>query len=243
MLAEPADQLRLLDVAAIDAEISQAKHRREHLPELATLAELAAARRVMTEELVAAEARLSDVQADQERLEADLGPARERLARDQERTTSGAVTDPKALRGLLAEIDHLTGRISSLEDDELEVMQLVEDLTGERDAIAARRGEIDVKGRELLARRDAAFAAIDAELASSTAERQQTAASLPAALVDLYEKIRAKLGSGVGSLVEGRCTGCRLEATGADLRRYQSAPANEVLRCEECDRILVRPGR
>ena len=36
MRAEPADQLRLLDLAAIDVQIGQLTHRRQSLPELAT---------------------------------------------------------------------------------------------------------------------------------------------------------------------------------------------------------------
>lgn len=243
MRAEPARQHKLLDLNTIDGQISQARHRRDNLPELATLTELAKERRALTEELVAADARLSDAQADQERLESDLVPARERLLRDQQRSESGEVTDPKALRGILGEIEHLTGRIAKLEDEELEVMQLLEDLTGERDAIAERRGKVDVQGRELLAKRDAAWAKIDEEQASNARERELTAGEVGEDLLDLYEKLRAKLGTGVGALVDGRCTGCRIEANAADLRRYTTAPADEVLRCEECSRILVRPAR
>jgi predicted nucleic acid-binding Zn-ribbon protein len=37
-----------------------------------------------------------------------------------------------------------------------------------------------------------------------------------------------------------RCTGCGLEANPSDYEHYLAAAADEVLRCEECDRILVR---
>ena len=47
-------------------------------------------------------------------------------------------------------------------------------------------------------------------------------------------------GVGAALLRRGRCTGCQLEATAADLVRYRAAAADEVLRCEECNRILVR---
>ena len=41
-------------------------------------------------------------------------------------------------------------------------------------------------------------------------------------------------------LRQRRCTGCRLELNGADLRDIAAAPEDEVLRCPDCGRILVR---
>jgi predicted nucleic acid-binding Zn-ribbon protein len=37
-----------------------------------------------------------------------------------------------------------------------------------------------------------------------------------------------------------RCSGCQLSIGAADLARMAAAPSDEVLRCEECNRILVR---
>ncbi|HLT11583.1 MAG TPA: C4-type zinc ribbon domain-containing protein, partial [Micromonosporaceae bacterium] len=38
----------------------------------------------------------------------------------------------------------------------------------------------------------------------------------------------------------GRCEGCRLELSGSEKARVRSAPPDEVVRCDECGRILVR---
>ena len=40
-----------------------------------------------------------------------------------------------------------------------------------------------------------------------------------------------------------RCTGCQLDINAADLRVYAAAADDEVLRCEECSRILVRTAQ
>ena len=40
--------------------------------------------------------------------------------------------------------------------------------------------------------------------------------------------------------MQRRCTGCRLEVNAAELRDYVAAAEDEVLRCEECSRILIR---
>ena len=38
----------------------------------------------------------------------------------------------------------------------------------------------------------------------------------------------------------GRCEGCRLELSGSERSRVKAAAPDEVIRCEECRRILVR---
>jgi uncharacterized protein len=79
------------------------------------------------------------------------------------------------------------------------------------------------------------------EAAAATEARAGLAAGLPAELIALYEKVRGTSGGvGAAMLRQRRCEGCRLELMGAELRAAQAAPPDEVLRCENCRRILVR---
>lgn len=165
MLAEPADQLRLLDLAALDLQVAQLEHRRKSLPELATIQQLMAERASLLESQVAAQTRLSDAEADAQRVEEDLAPARERLVRNQKRVDDGSIGDPRSLRGLTEEIEHLTGRIAKLEDDQLDAMQVVEDLTTEVAQLTTQRKELEDRIRGLMAKRDSQFADLDKELA------------------------------------------------------------------------------
>ena len=48
---------------------------------------------------------------------------------------------------------------------------------------------------------------------------------------------------GAAELRARRCTGCQLDINAADLRVYAAAADDEVLRCEECSRILVRTAQ
>ncbi len=53
--------------------------------------------------------------------------------------------------------------------------------------------------------------------------------------------MRAQYGGlGAAALRAKKCEGCRLEINGADLRELAALPEDEVLRCPECSRILVR---
>ena len=65
----------------------------------------------------------------------------------------------------------------------------------------------------------------------------------PADLLALYDKIRVRSGGlGAAALRGHRCSGCQLEATPTALAEYAAAAEDDVLRCEECERVLVRVG-
>lgn len=241
MQAAATAQTRLLQLQSIDTAIAQLDHRRRSLPELAAIAERQVVRRRQAEELIAANTAVSDLELDQAKAEDDLVPVRQRLQRDQQRVNDGTVSDPKQLNALLDEIEHLKRRIVALEDDELEVMERLEAATGVRDQLVADRAAGEGELRALISARDTQFAELDAELAGQRSQREGLVAELPADLVDLYDKVRAKSGGvGAAALVQRRCAGCQLQVNAADLVRYRHASPDEVLRCEECNRILVR---
>lgn len=241
MLAAPQAQLGLLDLQAVDTAISQLEHRRKSLPEHAQISEGQKIRAELGEAIVAARTVVSDLELELDKAESDLVPVKERRARDQRRLDDGAVTDPKQLSALMEEIDHLKRRISDLEDVQLEVMEELEAATVRHAALVEQRTEIENSLRALIASRDELVAIIDADLVQQRAAREKLAAGLPEDLVALYARIAARSGGvGVGRLQGRRCGGCQIEATPAALASYAAAPPDEVVRCEECERILVR---
>lgn len=240
MQADPGAQRLLLDVAAIDTEIAQLNHRKRTLPEHEQLATLNEQRKAAGELVVASQTRLADINLELARVESDLEPARERLERNRKRSSDGSVNEPKALRVLLDEIEHLTGRISNLEDEQLEIMQAVEDETNEQETLVAAKTRIEDRMRALMAKRDEQGREIDAKLADLDNDRAGLAAKVPSDLLNLYAKVAQRQGTGAALLQAGRCGGCTLAVDAASLTKFAAAAPEEVLRCEECGRILVR---
>ncbi|MDR1712465.1 MAG: hypothetical protein LBR58_11555 [Propionibacteriaceae bacterium] len=242
MKAAPSAQRLLLDVQAVDTAIAQEEHKRKTLPEHAQIAEGQKIRRSLIEAITAADTVVGDLEAAVAKAEADLVPVKERQARNQKRVDDGAA-DPKALQAMIDELAHLERRISDLEDAQLDVMERLETATAERAELAAQRAECEKGLRALMTSRDDQVADIDAQLAVEQDKRAALAADVPADLLALYDKIRARAGGvGAARLAGKRCEGCQLEATASALDRYLSAADDDVLRCEECDRILVRNG-
>lgn len=240
MKASPDDQIRLLDVQADDAVLDQLAHRRRTLPELALLTSIEAELATLRDNLTRLQTQDSDMEREQKRIEADVDVVRQRTARDQQRLDSGSGS-AKDLEHMQAELVSLARRQGELEDQVLEVMERREAVQTE---LAAERAEFDRRSAEqadAASRRDAAFAEIDAETARLVAHRSEVAATIPADLLALYEKIRVSSGGvGAAKLHRARCEGCRLELSGTDLADVRAADPDEVVRCEECRRILVR---
>lgn len=239
--ADKAAQLRLLDLQTVDTTLAQLNHRRQTLPQHAEVARLRAGRAALASDLVAAETTISDLELEQAKAEADLDPVRERLNRNQVRIANGTVADPKALSSMLEEVSHLKKRISDLEDAELEVMEQLETAVANRETLRARIDKTDDDLTATIAERDRQLAALDAEMGGLGAERAEIAPLIPTDLLALYDKIGANHGGiGAAELRQRRCTGCQLEINAADLRAFSAAAEDEVLRCEECGRILIR---
>jgi predicted nucleic acid-binding Zn-ribbon protein len=153
----------------------------------------------------------------------------------------GSVADPKALGSLVDEVEHLQKRISNLEDAELEIMEQLETAEAKRKKLRAEAARLDAEMTALVGKRDAQLKELDADVAARRFERDTIAPDIPTELMTLYLKLAAGHGGvGAAELRQRRCTGCQLEINAAELRAFAAAPDDEVLRCEECSRILVR---
>ena len=241
MKADPFVQLRLLELQALDSALDRLAHRRRTLPELAEIERLEAQVDALRDETVRAETAVSDLAREQKKFEDEIEQVRSRRTRDESHLNSGAVTNAKQLEELQHEVATLNRRQSDLEDGELEVMEraeaaqaVLDQLVGQRDDLLAARDAAGVA-------RDKAFAEIDEELARITAERTAMAATFPEDLLRLYDKLRADNGGvGAGAIERGRCGGCRLDLMQNEKADIRAAGVDDVLRHEECGRIMVR---
>lgn len=241
MKAAAEAQRRLLDLQAVDTTIAQLHHRRRQLPEHQQIAQAQTQRAALGERLTATKTMVSDLELELTKAEADLVPVRERRARDEQRVGDGSISDGKQLKALLDEIDHLGRRTSDLEDVQLDIMERLEARQAELAELTARRASGDDELRGLMAARDRQLAVLDAELAEASAERSLIADALPADLLAAYTRTAERSGgTGAALLKGGRCGGCQLQLNTGDLNRHRAAAEDEVLRCEECNRILVR---
>jgi predicted nucleic acid-binding Zn-ribbon protein len=237
----PADaQLRLLDLQELDTALDRLAHRRRTLPELAEIDRLDARLAELRDLIVGAETELSDAEREQRKVENDVDVVVTRMTRDQQRLDTGAVSSAKELENLQHELGSLAKRQSDLEDLVLEHMERTGAIEARLVELRAEQAGASADLAAATERRDVAFAEIDSNTAARSAERSGVAAEIPEDLLALYEKVRASSGTGAAALHRGQCQGCHLTLPPTDLSRFRAAPEDDVLRCEECRRILVR---
>jgi predicted nucleic acid-binding Zn-ribbon protein len=236
--AAPEAQRRLLDLQAIDTTLAQLAHRRKSLPELAEIDAAAREISALEDERVRAQVVVDDLERDIARLEKDIDQVRQRKDKDQKRLEGGGSL--REVEGLQHELQTLNRRQSELEDAELELMEQTETASATLAEVQSRLAAAVERRSDAERRRDEALGEIAKELEFKTQSRGPLAADLPDDLVTLYEKIRSETGMGAALFYAGRCGACRIELYGADLNRVKSAAKDEVVRCEECRRIMVR---
>jgi predicted nucleic acid-binding Zn-ribbon protein len=227
----------------LDAKADQLRHQRSHLPELAEIATLTAQRKELDDQARDARIVVDDLAAAQAKADADVEQVKARRTRDRDRMDSGAITNPKDLERMQHELASLERRISTLEDEELEVMEQLEEAQAALTRVTEQLDAVDIRMADLVAARDERTAAIDVELEAVVAERVPAVEGMPEDLLALYDRLRAsKHGVGAAELRQRRCSGCQLTIDHAELAIIRAKPTDEVVRCEECQRILVRTG-
>lgn len=237
MKADPSAQLKLLQIQTLDSKAAQLRHQQRTLPEIAEIASLTAGRKALDDRVRDARIAVDDLTTVQVKAEKDVEAVRARRDRDQARLAS---VPPKEVARITDELAAVTRRITELEDDELEVMARLEDAQRDLAELQRKLAETDERIATLTAAREEKTAAIEAELETVLAGRPEMVDGMPTDLLTLYDKVRERTGTGAAELRARQCGGCMLSLDSKELSRIRSLASDEVVRCEECSRILVR---
>ena len=240
MKASVDDQNRLIELQRIDSHIQSLKYKLKSLPEVEQLVAIDTRIAAGEETLKTAGVELGDVEVELKRSEIEVEQVAERIKKDENRLNLGQGS-PKELEQIQHEIGTLQKRKSDLEDGELEIMIRFDAAKAKVETLKSDDAGLKQLRVELEARYEAASKALQSEITLEEAKRTAQAPGIDKPLLDLYEKIRITSdGIGAALLVGHTCDGCHLAITPVELEKIKALPADEVVRCEECRRILVR---
>jgi predicted nucleic acid-binding Zn-ribbon protein len=237
--APASEQLRLLDLQALDSKLVQLTRRAAAAAKNADIDALLDKLRSVESELVAAGTGAADAERDLKRAEADVETVEGRIQRDQQRLDSGTGTS-KDLTALQHELESLNKRRSDLEDVELEVMERLEAAKARQEQVQQAADELRGRLAGLEKARDEEIAAIQAEKAEVSARRQELAATFDAALLAIYEKKLAQRGIGAARLFHGKSEGSGMQLSPGDLAELRQAAEDDIVFCPDSGCILVR---
>lgn len=240
MKAAREQQLKLLELQQLDTAVNQLNHRIKTLPESKELDALRAAIPISENELVNRQTAVADLQILVKRADADVEQVRLRIERDSALIDGGTLS-AKDLVNMQHELETLKRRQATLEDEELEIMAQVE--SAQQLVVSQEQELTDLKTKfaHLSGIVDGILNEINSEKSVKQIQIDEMRTGIDIELLKLYDKIKADhAGVGAAQLSGKTCNGCRIEISATDLAAFQLAAEDEVIRCDECRRILVR---
>jgi len=236
-----ADQLKLLELQGLDNKLADLRRRKQTDPAIAKVTEFQKQLADLQVSLVQAQTTVKDLDREVTKAQGAVTEVQNRIVRNQKRIDSGELRNYKDEVAVSEEMGTLVIRVAALEDELLVVMERQEACVIAEQQIATAVSDTQAALLAAEQDRDSALAAIVAEGRAVIAERDKVAGSIYPALVKRYDTIRGRLGGlAAVRLWGGKCEGCQLQLPPGDLEAVTKAPADQVVLCEECGRILVR---
>ena len=233
----------LLVVQELDTTLDQLEHRKAGLSERATLAERQQQLAQLGQRSAAAQAARDDLGRRSKRIEDEVALLDEKIQAEEDKLYKSGMTSAKDAQLLQEEIASLRRHKTDLEDGIIELMEQIEPVDEDLSSLVDQRGSVEAEMAQVRAALEAKEAEIDAEIGEVGDRRAEQAAEIDPALLDEYATLRAQLGGvGVASFSDGRCHGCPLNLLhpAMETDRINHEPADAVIHCDECSRILVR---
>lgn len=229
----------LLALQALDLELDQLVRLIESPPErqvYESAREAASTTARALQQVVESQTQTEEDWARTEAATAEIDRHSERL-RQQLRSVV-VVREAEALQH---ELETLAARRGELDDTGLEALERLESLAEERRMLEQRLPGEQAAEAAALTALEQVRSELRSRHAERSAERVTVAAGVPEAVRLRYEQLRQHLGGvGAAELEGNRCTGCRLDVSRGELEALRAAPADEVVECPNCGRLLVR---
>jgi uncharacterized protein len=227
----------LLDLQQVDSHIDRLIDQRQHLPALEEYRTADSALRRLTAERDAAGERLKDAQRALDKTSGELDITKAKADTEEMRLYAGGLSarDADFLR---REVEMLRSKVSSMEDEAIELMEETETAETESSRLAAEVATAETVKAGLEASIKEEWARIDAQIAAEEAKKADIVPLVDEDILELYEELRTtRQGEPVvGALSDGVCGACHLKLSAAE---EAEARREDPPRCVHCRAILV----
>lgn len=237
MKADMKDLATLLNMQHIDMELIRGKKKLAELPQRAQILEIRKKKQAVEEK----QAKISAMKK-----EADLAAARikdedERLVARQRETQEKideSRGDYRSVEALTKDLGGIAKRRNTLEVDLGEANEKLAQIDQVQAQITAALEKIVVQENAYVSSFQKEGGGLNASIAAAEQKRAELAESLPADLLETYEKTARKSGGiALARLVNGSCSVCRAAISEGKLLQVQAeAPLST---CPACKRMLV----
>ncbi|MDR3315849.1 MAG: C4-type zinc ribbon domain-containing protein [Coriobacteriales bacterium] len=231
-----SDARTLLELSSTDYALLRLKKQLDTLPQRKKLLDLRTKRAEVEKKVLQIEALRSDCEQVIKRLQDEEASLRAKADEVQHKVDE--TSNYKEVGNLSKEIEGFAKRIEKIEFETLRQLERSDKIAQVEKQVHAALAKLNKQDEELIASFQADGGALQKEMFVAQKLRQTLAESLPAELLERYEKARqAKGGTGAAHLELTHCSGCRVELTDGQLAALKSGP--EISECPYCHRLLV----
>ncbi len=237
MKATAAEQLDLLSLANLEAEIARTRRAISEVANPAQYATERAAQLELASKLIDARNDLDSIELELKRAEADLHLVEERIKKDNQRLVN--TNSPKDAQGIQSELVSLAARKSDLEDAELFILERKEIAQSSFETIAQQKHLIDADLEVAISANEQQVLKLRSGLDLQEQDKAQQAARLSPELLKLFAQ-KASRGIPVARLIGRECGACRISMGASAYAEVTALASDEIATCPECQAVLVR---
>jgi predicted nucleic acid-binding Zn-ribbon protein len=233
----------LLDLQDMDLTSDALVVRRRTLPERSERVENQSRAAALDVGWEALSGQRDELHAAEQALAAEVAAASDKAREVEDTLYSGTVKSPKELEGLQTEARLMRDKQAGLEERELELMEQMEEVEGQIQTNRNDHDECESRDRSLDAAIVLAEGEIDAELVALGESRSSTVQAIPSPVLEKYVTLRAVArlkGRAAARLVDGTCQACRIRLPVLECQKIKNQPAEALVYCTQCKRVLVR---
>ena len=182
-----------------------------------------------------AKMKLRELEVEKKRLEVEAQSKRDQINRFK--TQQMQTRKNEEFQAFTQQIGHFEADISTIEDRELEVMEMIEQAKPVLAEAEKNVAQAKTRVAGQIADLDAKIATITETLKAVEAERATLTAGIDEDLLDQYNRLFVSKGGNVVVALEHEvCTGCHMKLTTQTLVRVKGE--QQITHCEQCGRIL-----
>jgi uncharacterized protein len=166
----------------------------------------------------------------------EIGSVTDKVKRSEQQLYSGKVKNPKELNDLQHEVESLGRRHSTLEDEALETLMMIDETQANKVAADDEVSRLTEAWENSSASLKQEQNKLALRLNGLMEKRQRQVQLAQPALLRTYEQLlQQKNGLAVAGLQNGQCQGCRVTVSGSTIRAVDEG---RLVYCDSCDRIL-----
>jgi predicted nucleic acid-binding Zn-ribbon protein len=232
---------QLLVVQDHDSAIDRLTHSLTILPEFSVLTMLDDEQSHLETERAGLAEQRHEIEREEKRFEDEAAIVTARIDKENLRLYDGSVTAHKELQTIQDELVTLNRRRAEIEDHVLEAMEHGEPLDTSLGELDDKLISVEQRREQATESLEASQITIRAEIESDQSQRSEAIAEVEPELVSTYEQSRADCGGvGICRLIDKTCQGCHLTLPSVEYDRVRKESEGTIVRCGECNRILVR---